>query len=351
MSHERFASRVRLALLQLLVVVMGLVVIVGSGGGGSAGLGIPDAPQCFNSPQGCIPPPALQPNAFMTPQRPIVQVGTPVNFEVSSDVTAPTYHWCRKAKGENTCFEIAGVSGPTYTLAAASLADDGAVFQVTVSGSNGQVIAGSFVGVSSQAPVTITDAEFVESNWSHVVVADPPLAVQRATVSRVASGGNPGAYRLLTVDLPLELRTVNLVELTAAAVYDPATQGDIYLIEFSLDCNNIAVTFAPTFTQTWQPTLEQGGRRFVSIGVATCFSPGWHTTSWSGFDSTAFKLVDGPACGVAEACPDFSSQGQPLRLGMSYNVALRSPLPVDGSASAPHYEQGFDNFKANVWRH
>jgi hypothetical protein len=224
---------------------------------------------------------------------------------------------------------------------------------VTVSGGNGEAVTGTVVAVSSMPAVTFTDTEFAEEDWSLVAVAEPPLPGLAFSAQRVGSGGNPGAYRLLTVDLPLEVRTVRLLGSTAAASYDPSTQGAIYVIVVSLDCNNISVARAPTYSQYWLPTLEQGGRRFTldRNAAATCFSPGWHTRSWSTLDRAAFKLVDGPSCGAGETCPDFSSQGLPIRLGMAYNVELRSPLPAANAASAPHFEQGLDNFKAAVWRH
>jgi len=349
MTPERIAARVGRALLHLSIVALGLATIVGSGGGA----GFPDL-SCLNTPQGCggTPPPA-QPTASMTPQWPMVQVGTPLQFKVITDAASPTYHWCWKPKGADACAEIAGVSGPNYSLEAANLGDDGAVLQVTVNGSNGEAVAGTILAVSSMPAMTFTDTEFPESDWGLVTVANPPLSGLPFSARRVASGGNPGAYRLLTVDLPLEVRTVSLLNASAAAIYDPATQGAIYRIEFSLDCNNLVVTIDPSYSNYWLPTLEQGGRRFMPDrnAGATCFSPGWNTRSWLGFDAAGFKVVDGPACGAGETCPDFSSQGLPLRLGLAYNVELRSPLPAASSASAPHFEQGLDNFKAAVWRH
>ena len=348
MSHEHRMGR---ALAQLGIAALGLITLVGSGGGGS--IGIPDT-SCLNTPQGCgsTPPPPAQPTASVTPTRPIVQVGTAVSFTVSTDATSPTYRWCRQPQGATTCADIAGASSSSYTLAAANLSDDGATFQVSVHGSNGDALAGSVVAVSSMPPLPLADAEFPDSDWTLVALATPPLPSLRASATHTASGGNPGAYRLISIDLPLEVRTVNLLNLQASPSYSPATQGAIYLIEFSLDCNNLAVALDASFSNYWLPALEQGGRRFLPDrnAGATCFSPGWTTRGWLGFGAAVFKQVDGPACGEGEACPDFSSQGTPIRLGLAYTVELRSPLPAATAASAPHYDQGLDNWKATVWR-
>ncbi len=351
MKTELQAWRV---LAQLCVIALGLIAIVGSGGGGA--LGLPDT-SCLNTPQGCggtpVTPP--QPTATVTAEPGIVQVGTAVTFTASTDATSPTYRWCRQPKGATSCADIVGATGASYTLAAANLGDDGAGFQVSIHGSNGDAVAGSVIAVSSMPPVAFTDTEFADGDWRLAALANPALPGFKFSASRTSSGGNPGAFRLLSVDLPLELRAVNLFN-TRAVPYDPSLQGAIYLIEFSLDCNNIAVSLDPNsanFRNYWLPTLEQGARRFLpydSAGI-TCFAGGWYSRGWLGLGATAFRLVDGPACGAAETCPDFSSQGAPIHLGLAYNVELRSPLPAASAASAPHFEQGLDNWKATVWRH
>ena len=237
-------------------------------------------------------------------------------------------------------------------MAAANLADDGAGFQVSIHGSNGDAVAGSTLAVSSMPPLAFTDTEFLDADWRLVALASPPLPGLQFSASHAGSGGNPDAFRLLSLDLPLEVRTVNLLN-TRTAAYDPAAQGAIYLIEFRLDCDIVAAAVDASFSNYWLPALEQGGRLYLPDrnGGNSCFAPGWNTKAWLGFGATAFKRVDGPACGAGETCPDFSSQGAPIHLGLAYNVELRSPLPAASAASAPHFSQGLDNWKATVWRH
>jgi hypothetical protein len=348
MKPEDIWLRAARALLHMGIVALGLASIVGSGGGGA--IGFPDT-SCFNLSQGCGTPLPAQPTASVSPQRPIVQVGMPLHFDVTTDVSSASYQWCRQPSGTTVCTDIAGANGSGYTLAAANLADDGTIYKVTVSGSSGTARAGSLVAVSAMPAVVLTDTDFADGIWSLTAVASPPLPSLRFSASRPVMGGKPGPYRLLSLDLPLEVRTVTLIDINTAALYDPAMQGAVYLIEFSLDCNNIAVTRDPYYLNYWLPALEQGGRRFLPDrnAGASCYSPGWNTRGWLGFEATGFKLIDGPACGAGDACPDFSTNGLPIRLGLAYNVELRAVSP---SASAPpHFEQGLDNFKATVWRH
>lgn len=354
MSRERWVERVGRAGLHLGILALGLAAIVGSGGGGA--LGLPDL-SCLNNPQGCgPPPPPPKPTASLAPQRPIVQVGTPLVFSVTSEVTSPSYRWCWQSPGAGTCVAIEGASGPSYHVAAANLAQDGAILQVTVAGGNGEAVARTLVAVSSMPPVMFTDGEVLDRDWSLLTLAHPPLAGLPALAfgaMGLSSGGNPGAQRLLRVDLPLELRAVSLFNLSGTAVYNPTAQGAVYWIEFSLDCITLAVARGPTnHLHTWLPLLEQGGRRFTldRNAGATCFAPGWFTRGWFGLDASGFRQIDGPACAAGETCPDFSSQGLPMRLGLTYEVEIREPLPPASAASAPHFEEGFDNFKATVWR-
>jgi hypothetical protein len=57
--------------------------------------------------------------------------------------------------------------------------------------------------------------------------------------------------------------------------------------------------------------------------------------------ATDFTLSDGPACHAGEACPDFSSQGTPMRFGF-----WRTSTGQVG-ASVAH---GIDNWKVTVWK-
>ena len=71
----------------------------------------------------------------MVRSRVTTSVGGGATFEVrTSNVEQPSYQWCRAPHGANTCEAIPGATGPSYTVTGANLADDDAVYQVTVGG-------------------------------------------------------------------------------------------------------------------------------------------------------------------------------------------------------------------------
>ena len=73
-----------------------------------------------------------------------VSVGAPATFSVAASGTAPLgYQWQRNA------LDIAGATGPSYTLASAQLADDGALFRCVVTNAFGTAI-------SNTARLTVT---------------------------------------------------------------------------------------------------------------------------------------------------------------------------------------------------
>jgi hypothetical protein len=60
-----------------------------------------------------------------------------------------------------------------------------------------------------------------------------------------------------------------------------------------------------------------------------------------------FGLVDGPACGQGESCPDFSASGAPLRFGYVSVTQLKSGLTPGTTA---HFAYGVDNWGLKVWK-
>jgi hypothetical protein len=243
-----------------------------------------------------------------------------------------------------------GVTGATYTLAAANLSDDGAVFRVVVAGLNGIATAQTRLAVSSMPGVVFEDGEFLDSDWAATAVADPPLQGSTASASRVEAGGNPGAFRSLTHQLPADAvpRSVRLFNTALLATYDPATQGAIYVIEFLEDCTNVAGT--ANLISFTLPMFEQAGRRYTASDDfgSGCPSPGWYGRRFSSsYRADYFLLADGPACGAGESCPNFSAGGAPIRFGFVSAGKLNDGTP---SGSYPSRTGGIDNWKVTVWR-
>jgi hypothetical protein len=131
-----------------------------------------------------------------------------------------------------------------------------------------------------------------------------------------------------------------------AAMYSPASQGAIHVIDFAEDCLVTSVNTVPYLV----PLLEQGGRRFMANGNSegVCRPP-WSTRRHSSLSREAFVQADGPACGANESCPDFSGTGAPIRLGLvaigDLGYTIAPTVAVTGPSSL-----AFDNWTATVWR-
>lgn len=326
-------------LVQVLVATLGLVAIVGSGGGAE------DANCSFWSDT-CVPevgpiPPI--PSATIGPQRVAVQVGGTLVFRVQSNVVQPVYSWCRLPAGASACAEIAGVVSDQYTLAGANLADDGTTFRVTVTGSNGSATAFSRVAVSSMPGVAFEDGEFPEASWVLSTVVSPSDKPPTFSVTRAEAGGHPDAFRTATYNFVSVPSSVRVYYDALSAVYDPAVQGAIYVIDFAEECLHGGVSNLLSYTG---PMIEQGGRRFVATKAAMyCMATTWTAVRRASLDASDFELVDGPACSVGESCPDFSPTGAPIRLGLMAGAELSGGLVPPVQAS-----HGFDNWKVTVWR-
>jgi photosystem II stability/assembly factor-like uncharacterized protein len=123
---------------------LGLVVVFIAACGGSG-----DAPPPFEIGTPVAPPAAVAPAITQQPANVSVAVGANASFSVAASGTAPlSYQWQRNGVA------IEAATGPSYTLAAATLADSGATFRAVVS--NG---VGSATSDAGTLTVTSTPAQ------------------------------------------------------------------------------------------------------------------------------------------------------------------------------------------------
>lgn len=336
MGVNRIAVRGLLRRVPLLAVaVAGIVTIVGSGGA----LDI-----------GCVFPPCTKPSPSVEvePTRLTTSVGGSVVFQaVSSNVSNPSYQWCRRPPGSQTCTEIPGATGETYTAAGLNLADDRARYHAILITGSAKIRSSSSgeVSVSPWPGVVFQDGEFQASDWSAAAIASLTGTGVSYTVTRPTGGGNPGAFRSVQYEISAAgVGTVAVSHLAVGAIYDPAVQGAIYAIDFTEDC----VVEAGDHNYT-MPMIQQAGRTFVPFGwqPRTCTSSQWSAVA-PRFSLVAaeFSVINSPPCGTGETCPDFSASGAPITLGLVSGARVSYPdvLPI-GTAS-----HGFDNWRATVWR-
>ncbi len=305
------------------IAAIGVIAIVGSGGG------LPDLNFDHIGP--------LPPIASINPWRATVQVGTTVEFVANASGTPPmAYQWQRNG------VDIAGATGYTYSLVGANLADDGAQFSVRVSNGVGVYTASSLLQVSSLPAVVYQDTDFVASDWSVTVNADPLQNGPTHTESQATAGGNPGAFRNITNQMPSGPSSIHVFQTSLSSTYDPATQGAIYGIDFAQDCNRLS---ASTVSETLaSPMFEQGGRWFAPSSWGGTCAPIWLTVRWLSLRADEFSVLAGPACAANQACPDFSPGAAPLHFGFvsRVNVWAGDVAGVVG--------MGVDNWMVSVWR-
>ena len=327
------------------VSALGLVAIVGSGGGGYA-----DALLCTFTFQHCLGFSATMKSPFIT-----ALVGTPVTFIVethataafvSNTVTGPlSFQWRRSSDGGGTYVDIAGATGATYSLASVNLSDDGAVFRVDVRvGNGGGVYTLGHLAVSATPGIVFEDGEFLPAIWFASPAVDPPGTQTVHSEERLATGGNPDAFRRMVYQVT-QAEVSASVSLSASvfytslsATYDPASQGAIYVIDYSEDC----IAFQSPGSTVSNLLIEQGGRKYLSNTTGPCFLPTWSAVAGrSSLSLKDFRQVDGPACVTGESCLDFSASALPMRFGY-----WRGSYVPPGVSLA----YGIDNWKVTVWR-
>ncbi len=313
-----------------------LVVACGGGPGFVSG----DCPQNMN----CNGPVQLVP--IVQPAYVTAQAGTAVTFTATDPQLASglvTFQWYRSTDGGQHYVAIAGATQDTLTLSAVSLADDGALIQVTASAS-GQ-ISGSAVAhlaVSAFPGITFADGEFQPADWTATALPDGSSPAATHAETQVATGGHPGSYRQMDVQLPAPSGVATVAHTSQVAVYDPATQGAVYVIDYAEE--GLAPSKVYPKRTSSALLLEQGGRRYVATPPESypAVSPIWSTSqNTASLHATDFSLRDGPACSAGESCPDFSALGAPMRFGY-WRDTIDSPGAV--------VSHSIDNWKVTVWK-
>ncbi len=308
--------------------------------------GVVDAPQCSFFSNVCNPTfddvvPFLL--ATVHPPQQTVQVGATATFSAAVNVGAVSYQWRRSSDGGLHFVDIPGATGPTYSLAGTQTVDDGTVLLVEVkSGGLSAQAAGKLV-VSSMPGVVFQDGEFLAGDWAAVAVASPASGAPTHVEEQAGSAGVPGAFRQMTHAMPAGAASLLVLHSARTAVYDPASLGAVYVIDFTEDCILFGANPSTTYVAS-SLLLEQGGRRYTAKALNGCSQPVWLSlTPRLSLVAADLQQVDGPACGAGEACPDFSATAAPLRFGYARSSQ-------QGSGSPATLVHGIDNWKVVVWR-
>ena len=166
----------------------------------------------------------------------------------------------------------------------------------------------------------VSDTEFNNADWALNITSNVGGTV---TAGQVNSGGNPGNYRNVTNTGITDPATIFLaaVHLNPSFVYDPATQGAIDSIDWSIDFQNLSSG------QAVQLALEQGGVVAVADTFVTTSAPaGWNTHPHTGLTAADFPTLD------------FSATGAPITLG--FRTANSGQIGI--------FQVGYDNFEVTI---
>ena len=192
---------------------------------------------------------------------------------------------------------------------------------------------------TSAATIEVQDRDF--SSWSSFsfVTDDPNVSTpgpgtSAGTATRVAAGGNPGAFLNIVHTVKFG-DTIWTGGIKSDYTYNPAVQGAISAL--SLGAN---VRMPGPGASAWEMVVQQGGQRYYSYPFGA-----FSGSSWSGVTAsnlTAANFDTNPWAGNGGVSPDgrhpdFSSTGAPLQFGFLVGNGLGGP----GTLSVPH---GLDNF-------
>lgn len=191
--------------------------------------------------------------------------------------------------------------------------------------------------------VTMGDGEFLDSNWSNALLSSNNASI---TMSRTASGGNPGAYRETTINFgltqPGNEGGANMAAFSSLVTFDPSTGGAITQLDIRYDVSRIAITNVTFIVAAfYRPMLLQNGRIYFLNAVADRAD-----AAFTSFSHTSLNPSDWGEINGGVTLPDFSTAGSLIQFGYRATQGGLCPGPTPcGNGSTV---SGLDNFQVVV---
>jgi uncharacterized protein (TIGR03437 family) len=176
----------------------------------------------------------------------------------------------------------------------------------------GFALAAAAISAHARADVQFTDGTFNETDWTSSKIVDSTSGTAGSfTITRVASGGNPGPFRRVTHTFHFDYMdegTLAIAHLRAGATYDPSTQGAISSIAYSYDLrkprqdDSDYTRYSPLLFQNgaYYKTTDENASGVIFTRVAR-----------EGIQASRFTRF----AGSGPLRPDFSASGAPIQVG------------------------------------
>src|SRR5262245_32170817 len=145
----------------------------------------------------------------------------------------------------------------------------------------------------SAAALTLSDGTFADADWSALEIVDTSGSAS-FSVSHESAGGNPDDFRQTQHTVPGSAQSIILDHIYAGGHYDPAAEGAIQTIDFTLDVRFVGGSVG-TSRVGYQLLLVQGDSHYnalstaaVALGPGAGVPGGWLSFSFNGLSSASF---------------------------------------------------------------
>ncbi|MFN0150171.1 MAG: T9SS type A sorting domain-containing protein [bacterium] len=214
--------------------------------------------------------------------------------------------------------------------------------------------AAAFLGMlltvsTAAAQLTFTESDFDAGSFTEELVQGGSGG--GSIVAQLSGDGNPSPALTVRHDLPAGAPAGGFCASwvwtffkMAGAVVDPAAEGVIVTLDFSIDSAPLA---GSNPVQSERPMVRQNDRLYVAGFALTSAAGGWSTHTELGLaESSFFEVVNQPPCEFWDESshPDFSAQGAPIELGF----ARGNSTSVGGNVLPSSAEVGADNWSMTV---
>lgn len=320
---------------RLLLATAGVVTLLSACGGG----GGPDAPPA--APPAPAPAPAPPPAPAVTVTAPLRDVAVeetqPATFSIGVSTTLPfTVEWSRDG------VVVAGRTGTDFTLAAATLADDGAQFRA-------RVVAGAN-GANGNGTMTIVDAGTARLAVNIAAPAAPTGLTLLAGASGTSAllrwtdnAGNETGFEVIRAtagqDLVVATVAANQVSFTATGL-TPGASETLRVRAVRAVSNRVATSAAASVTATMPggaadtPAAPTNARLALASGSTSAVDFAWDDNSGNETGFEVFQVANGNDVQIALANPDqVQVRINGLAAGSTHTFRVRAVRTVNGSTT------------------
>jgi hypothetical protein len=197
------------------------------------------------------------------------------------------------------------------------------------------------------AATVYTDGTFNPANWQSTTLTQTGSA--QLQISQLNANGNPGDFQQVSFSVlgtaAGDTAYVNIARFRSGFTWNPATDGTLGSMSFSMDLRNFSTAFNPPTALFWRPVLLQNGLTYSVLSSSLSPTPngGFGTLAWNFTNQSNWVNFQNPAL-----APNFTSTGSLMTFGYRVESGTTCPSSAINGCRPVTVVDGLDNYRVEL---